>query len=65
MSTTIVTYELGEIVEPRTRVNIPGLHLLQDLGDYILYQATYDCAVQYYAVNRFTKEIHHAIPTYG
>jgi hypothetical protein len=59
MPTTTVTYELGEIVEPRVRVNIPGLKLLQDLGDYILYQATYDCAIQYYAVDRFTKELYH------
>lgn len=62
---SFITYELGEVVSPRIKVNIPGLRAIQDLGDYILYKATYDCAEQYYAVNQYTKEIHHVIPNFA
>ena len=65
MAHSTVTYELGNIVEPRIRVNIPGLRAIQDLGDYILYKATYDCAEQYYAVDQHTKEIYHVIPNFA
>ena len=61
---SFITYELGEIVSPRIKVNLPSLRAIQDLGDYILYQATYDCTIQYYAFNRATKELHHVIPDF-
>ena len=62
---SFITYELGEIVSPRIRVNIPGLRAIQDLGDYILYKATYDCAEAYFAVDQHTKEIYHVIPNFA